>query len=96
VRIIDNGNAGFDRSGLWADVNGFGFGADALAGNGINGVETAQWVFVGLTAGNYEVQTTWLRGSDREAAVSYVIRDGVGGTILANVAVDQPRTRRAV
>jgi hypothetical protein len=89
VQIIDNGDTGFNSIGNFVDVNGFGFGGDALAGNGINGTETAQWVFNGLTAGDFEVSTTWLRGGDREAAVSYVIRDGIGGTVLATVVVDQ-------
>ncbi|MEQ9411074.1 MAG: choice-of-anchor D domain-containing protein, partial [Fuerstiella sp.] len=87
--IIDNGDAGFSTTGNWANVTGYGYDGDALAGNGVNGVETAQWVFNGLIAGDYQVSTTWLRGSDREANVPYVIRDGVGGPILAVTTVNQ-------
>ncbi|WP_144058022.1 beta strand repeat-containing protein [Novipirellula maiorica] len=91
--IIDNGDTGFSQSGNWADVPGYGFGSDALAGNGVNGIETAQWEFTGLTANsNFEVSTTWLRGNDRESAVTYVIRDGVGGAVLATVTVDQTQS----
>lgn len=89
VWIIDNGDAGFNSNGNWAYVDGYGFGADALAGNGVNGAATAQWVFDDLSPGDFEVSATWLRGGDREAAVSYVVRDGVGGAILGAVDVDQ-------
>jgi hypothetical protein len=90
VQIIDNGDAGFSADAGFTNVSGYGFGGDALAGNGINGAETAQWVFDGLTPGTLqEVSVTWLPGNDREAAVSYVIRDGAGGPLLATVVVDQ-------
>jgi hypothetical protein len=90
VEIIDNGDSGFSADPGFTNVTGYGFGADALAGNGINGVETAKWVFDGLTAGStQEVSATWLRGSDRESSVTYVIRDGDGGAVLATVVVDQ-------
>ena len=89
VRIIDNGDSGFSSTGSWANVPGYGYGDDALAGNGVNGIETAQWVFDGLTAGTYDVATTWLRGSDRADNVTYTIRDGVGGAILGQVTVNQ-------
>ena len=90
IRIIDNGDTGFSTTGNFNFVAGYGFGNDALAGNGINGVETAEWVFDSLAANStHDVAVTWLRGSDREAAVTYVIRDGVGGAILDTVVVDQ-------
>ena len=89
VHLIDNGDAGFNVTGNWADVVGYGYGSDSLAGAARNGVDTAQWVFVGLTAGTYEVAATWLPGTDRADNVTYVIRDGVGGTILGTVTVDQ-------
>ena len=90
VSIIDNGDSGFSATPGFTDVDSYGFGSDALAGNGINGAETATWVFDGLNTGStHEVSTTWLNGGDRESNVTYVIRDGVGGTILGSVVVDQ-------
>lgn len=87
--IIDDGDAGFSRTGTWTSFPTFGFDGDGLAGNGSNGVDTAEWVFGGLPAGDYEVATTWQFGNDRQKNVPYVIRDGVGGTVLATVVIDQ-------
>lgn len=44
-----------------------------------------------MAAGDYEVSATWLNGNDREAAVTYVVRDGAGGSILGSSIVDQSR-----
>ena len=87
--ILDDGSPDFTRTGNWGSVAGYGYENDALAGNGINGTETAQWTFNNLANGSYEVSTTWLRGGDRESAVTYVVRDGVGGPVLGSVVVDQ-------
>ena len=89
VSIIDNGDTGFSQTGNWLDVSGFGYFLDVLAGNDTNGTETAKWLFTGLTAGSYEVSTTWLRAGDRDTNVTYVIRDGDGGSVLAMPSVDQ-------
>ena len=91
VYVIDNGDDGFSTTGSWGDVAGYGYSTDLLTGNGVNGVDTAQWVFDGLTAGEYDVATTWLRAGDRANAVPYVIRDGIGGNVLASVTADHTK-----
>lgn len=91
VFIIDNGDTGHSTTGNWTAVSGFGFGSDALAGNGVNGVETSRWEFTGLTSGSYAVSATWLRGGDREASVDYVVRPSVSGSALGTATVDQTK-----
>ena len=86
--LIDDGEPGFALTGNWNNVPSFGYQADAkvITAN-LSG--TATWTFTGLTASLFNVSTTWLHGSDRATSVSYVVRDGVGGTVLATVPVSQ-------
>ncbi len=87
--VIDDGDAGFALTGTWANVAGYGFGSDAKAATGSDGTKRATWTFTGLTAGTYQIDASWLPGTDRAANAPYTIRDGVGGTVLSNVAVNQ-------
>ena len=87
--FIDDGDpAGFALTGNWASVTTAGYLNDAKV-IGVRSSGTATWTFGGLTAGQYQISTTWLNGSDRATAVNYVIRDGLGGPILATVPVNQ-------
>jgi hypothetical protein len=86
---LDDGDAGFALVGAWNNVPGYGYGSDAKAATGNNGAKTATWTFSGLTAGEYRLAATWLSGSDRANNAPYVVRDGVGGTVLSNLLVNQ-------
>lgn len=88
VFFVDDGGPGFELTGNWINVPNYGFRRDAKV-IGSNRTGTATWTFAGLEAGEYAIATTWLNGSDRSADVSYVVRDGRDGPILANVPVDQ-------
>ncbi len=89
VFTLDDGDAGFTLTGAWNNVAGYGHDRDAKAATGSNGANKATWTFSGLVAGEYNVDTTWLPGTDRADNAAYVIRDGVAGTILATVGVNQ-------
>ena len=87
-RFIDDGDLGFALTGNWTNVANYGYGADAkVIGRNVAGAAT--WTFTGLRPGQYDIAATWLNGSDRASHVSYVIRDGAAGAILATATVDQ-------
>ncbi|MEZ5940726.1 MAG: choice-of-anchor D domain-containing protein [Planctomycetaceae bacterium] len=90
VYILDDGDSGFSTTGIVTAVSTTaGYAGDLTVANSSNGDDTATWEFTGLAAGNYDVALTWQRGGDRATAVTYVIRDGIGGTVLDTVVIDQ-------
>ncbi len=86
--LLDDGDAGFSLTGSWETQTG-GYGNDTRAAGGNDGTKTATWVFTGLTSGTYQIDATWLPGSDRASNAPYVVRDGVGGSILSVFGVNQ-------
>ena len=91
--VIDDGDPGFTLTGTWQNTSVFGFGADVkAAGTGYvpgTGAKKALWTFTGLADGIYQVDTTWLSGTDRAINAPYVLRNGVAGPTLASVTVNQ-------
>jgi hypothetical protein len=86
--IVDNGDAGYARTGGWTTVtNTLAYGLDydyAASGTG-NG--TATWSFTGLTPGSYQVFTRWVPFTNRATNASYAVRDGA--TLLGSATVNQ-------
>ena len=87
---IDDGDAGFaTTAGTIATPSAFG--GDVVAA-GTRRPRTSTWTFNDLTPGDFEVSTTWLRGSDRATNATYNVYDGDpnnGGTLIGMFTVDQ-------
>ncbi|MDA1052496.1 MAG: tandem-95 repeat protein [Planctomycetota bacterium] len=87
--VIDDGDAGFTTSGF-AQFVGAGYQGDlhfSLGGSG----NTATWSFSGLSAGDYEVATTWSPAGNRALNSPFSVFDGtaVPGNLLAMINIDQ-------
>ena len=55
-----------------------------------SGANTATWTVTGLAAGDYEVFTTWSRGSGRASNTPYKVWDGAApGTLRLDVTMNQ-------
>jgi len=90
VRVIDDGDAGFEDASQWLTTDGGGgFGGDiAYYQAGPGGGSTATWTFTDLPAGEYDVYATWpLFSYQRPTKVPVEILDG--RTSRAQVAVNQ-------
>tara|TARA_R110002111_G_scaffold227346_1_gene288827 strand:+ start:57078 stop:71642 length:14565 start_codon:yes stop_codon:yes gene_type:complete len=82
--ILDNGEVGFNSSGnFFLAGSPFYYGQDSQRLNN-GGTGTATWDFTGLTAGTYQVSTTWNAHATRDSSVDYnVTSSGVGGGVTA-------------
>ncbi len=90
VQIVDDGDAKFSTVGTWKMVDNPGARDGDLDHRSAGaGDQIARWEFTGLVPGNYRVSTTWLPFSNRALDAPYIIRDGVGGTALDSVFVNQ-------
>ena len=100
VRIIDDGEAGFSIvSGSFTTYSRagsqslYGFYRDdtryAAAGTGRS---VAQWVFTGLTAGVYQVATTWGASSNRATNSPFTVRGNATGDLQVSTLVNQRQT----
>ncbi|WP_406700496.1 Ig-like domain-containing protein [Singulisphaera sp. Ch08] len=86
--IIDNGTAGHSQTGAWVGFNG-GYGGTASYAAPGAGTTSATWQQSGLASGNYQVDVTWLAGTNRASNATYLIFDGNASTPLKSVQIDQ-------
>ena len=87
VRVIDDGQAGFNTVGEWTAAPPQGYRGNVRYSAPGTGADTATWAFAGLAPGRYRVSTTWSPFSNRATNAPYTILDG--GTTLATVPVNQ-------
>jgi len=89
VQIVDDGGAGFARSGAWTDVAGSGFQGDYGYSARGTGADVASWTFT-VTPGRYEVAATWFAHRNRATNAPFRVYDG--STLLGTVLVNQEQT----
>ncbi|WP_406699030.1 tandem-95 repeat protein [Singulisphaera sp. Ch08] len=82
----DDGQPGYNQAGPWVSYSG-GYGGTARYVASGDGSATASWQQTGLAPGSYEVQVTWLAGSNRATNAPYRIYDG--NTLIKTVRIDQ-------
>lgn len=90
IRIIDDGDAGFNATGNFQSWPTGGYQSDvyyALAGSGSS---IATWTFNNLTPGTYKVAATWSPYVNRATNSPFTIKDGA--TSLATILVNQEAT----
>ena len=84
---MDDGDAGFTATSGWQAYSGVGYGSDMRFKSAGAGSQAAAWAFTGLTAGRYQVWTTWVPFSNRAPDATYAVLDG--STTLGSATVDQ-------
>lgn len=90
MRIIDDGDAGFTLSEGWnKSPIGEGRQNDVRTAYRGDGSKVATWTFSGLSPGEYRVSATWSIHANRATNAPYSIFDGVGGSLLGRVEVNQ-------
>jgi hypothetical protein len=85
LRIVDNGDPGFNVVGKWQRHTGGGFQQDyhhIAAGTGQN---SATWTFTGLATGQYRVFATWAASSTAAPDAVYTIQDNGSNVGIAQV-----------
>ncbi len=81
--VIDDGEPGFSRTGIWG-ADAFGYKGDELWESSPTATDTsATWSFTGVAPGEYYVSATWFQSANRTTAASYTVSDG-GGSIIVN------------
>lgn len=86
--ILDNGDAGFSRSGGWTNLtNTLAYGLDYEYHAAGNGSGHATWSFGNLPTGAYEVFAKWIPFSNRATNAPYTVLDA--GATLGTVLVNQ-------
>ena len=92
VRILDNGDPGFDFPvGNWRTINFNSYDGDIAYNRGVGGLpETATWTFSDLEEGLYQVSSTWKPQSNLATNVQYSIYAGTtSGELLDEATIDQ-------
>lgn len=90
IKIIDNGAAGYTKSGSWNTKRFVGRDRDIdLAASTANATPTATatWNFTNLEAGSYRVHVTWARATNQASNAPFTLFDG--NTALSTVLVNQ-------
>ncbi len=89
VYFVDDGGPGYSDTGGWTVVSGQGQEGDYRYRAKGNGSAQATWSFTGLTAGTYQVQTTWVPLATNAKNAPYKIYNGA--TLLGQVSVNQQK-----
>ncbi len=87
VRIINNGDSGFQMKGKWTGPYlGQGFEDTVHFSARGDGSDTATWTFGGLSDGIYRVSATWSKHDNRATNTPFTVLDGSveRGTIRVN------------
>lgn len=86
VRTLDNGDAGYQRSGSWSTLAGRGHAGDLDLARKGNGSSSASWTFGDLPAGQYRVWVTWSAQSKNASNAPFTVLDGtiVRSTVRIN------------
>ncbi len=79
ITLIDNGDAGYSESGTgWgANTQQNALNRNQRQHNSGLGVETASWLFTGLTPGWYSVRVTWGDQNNQATNAPYSVYDGL-------------------
>src|SRR5262249_22187622 len=89
VQIVDDGDAGFSKTGSWSTLSNTGRSGDSeLSAAGASA--QASWSFSGLAAGYYQVATSWPFNTTNNAiaaSADYALYDG--STLIGNRVVSQ-------
>lgn len=86
TQVIDNGDAGYQRTGSWQHYGGIGHLRDVAFSAAGSGNDVASWTFT-VTPGEYRVATTWAAHPNRATNAPYRLRDG--SNPLTSVSVNQ-------
>lgn len=82
VKMIDERDAGFSKTGSWSSYNGKGlYNQSYRLYNGGSGTSTATWSFTGLAAGTYRLSSHWAIISGLSNSVEHTISGITGGDI---------------
>ncbi len=92
VRVMDNGDAGHSRTGVWRGDSSGGHAGDLEYSTNAEGAATASWSFSGLAAGQYRVSSTWVGYWNWAPNAAYSIRAGSGGAVLASRVINQQQS----
>ncbi len=88
IQIIDDGDAGFSKTGTWGSTvePGRYYGDDHSFAIGGNGADVATYTFTGLVPGIYRVSATWRGDTNRATNTPFIITDGTNtlGTATIN------------
>ncbi|WP_406699029.1 tandem-95 repeat protein [Singulisphaera sp. Ch08] len=84
--LSDDGQSDYNQAGPWVSYSG-GYGGTARYVAPGGGSDTASWQYTGLVPGSYEVQVTWIAGTNRASNAPYRIYDG--NTLITTVRIDQ-------
>lgn len=87
VRTIDNGDAGYQRSGSFSTLAGRGFEGDIDQARKGNGSSVATWTFRGLPSGQYRVWITWSAHSKNASNAPFTVLDGT--TVRASARINE-------
>jgi hypothetical protein len=85
--LDDSRSQGFTATAGWLNYVGAGYQGNMHYKQSGSGQETAQWTFIGLSAGRYRVSATWVADPNRVANAPYTVLDG--STTLGTVAINQ-------
>ncbi|WP_406693968.1 Ig-like domain repeat protein [Singulisphaera sp. Ch08] len=84
--MVDDG-AGTSQTGPWAEAAIGGASGSVRYAEAGTGSSTITWPLAGLVQGTYDVQVTWMAGTNRASNAPYRIYDG--NTLRKTVRVDQ-------
>lgn len=87
--VIDNIDDGFTATGGWINVPNHGFAGSALVADATNTARRAVWAYGNIVSGQFDVFITYLRAGDKADNAPVVIRDGIGGPVLASIPLNQ-------
>jgi hypothetical protein len=89
VYVVDDGGPGYSDTGGWTVVSGQGQEGDYRYRAKGNGSSKATWSFTGLSAGSYQVQTTWVPLSTNAKNSPFQVLDGT--TLRGTASVNQQK-----
>jgi len=93
-QILDDGDAGYSKTGTWTRYTGAGYNNDLDFKAKGNGSSAASWTFSLASPGDYRVSATWLANANRATDSPYRIYNGSvqSANLLATVRVNQELT----
>jgi hypothetical protein len=86
-RTLDNGAAGFTKSGAWTSAIGRGVGSDIHQAVRGTGSSSATWSFTNIPNGKYQVYGSWLGASTSATNAPFTLYNG--STPVATIRTSQ-------
>jgi hypothetical protein len=75
-RTLDNGAAGFTKSGTWSTITGRGVASDMNTAARGTGTNHATWSFTSIPNGKYQVYGSWLGASTNASNAPFTLYNG--------------------